>query len=905
MSTLARVPMNNEVSGKTTDKQSEAQGKHIVDTQSFHHSHSAWFNFAKLGIQPKLKVSQPGDFYEQEADRVAELVMRMSVNHSAVPITARKEHGIDRKCSDCGMEEEETKINRKPSSSSNLEETTDQIANEINNIRSSSGSTLDASTQEFMESRFGYDFGKVRIHADERAAKSSNSMNALAYTVGNDIIFGQGQYRQDTLEGKKLLAHELTHVVQQTGGSSGNSKPHEIPSLNAASSPRPVNVPRISTGGELRIATQRGYQPSPKPLPSVIGEGDSGMHLTYYYDGTLQDIENRYQTLDEARAILLWHQDKVVVEYLEIARRARMDLYREFPEAKKSEIEKFYEKAQKKYGEARSILRSFDEFDSKKLENVVSKFNDIMQLVRKIDPYIRDYRERMAEKKSYIHTISEIVKIVVVPLAAVVSGGSIMVIMVATAGTNLGTQYAEKRAGLRKGYDLWDTAFEAGGTGLAAALAPELRTKILDTLVKRMGVHRSLAETYIVKVIADYNANKLTTNTAAFLKAAADPHVDLKKFIKEMGKDFLEPDLMQAIMSAGSVAAEGSKPLAAETPRIAKGDFSKGYLVDKAAEGAGSTLNLGDGDVHGIAAYREGKTAEFEFCSRDCNIAIKKLRRVLEALPDETDPAIKEMLSLRIKDLVTAEKDLITGDITIEGANKVAAKAAKDLQKYVPKDPELGKLLQMPIEQIEAKVRSKKIEEFKRAGKIQKLPPGKGTKTVKKTRPEVTAAPKNEPVVPIGFEDIFEMVHTSERTTIGSRQVNPETEAGLFGHEHFSDLEDMFNKFNMDARKYVDKLPAGRLDWKFRIRAPGYDPGREPRPDLVCWDTAKVYEIKPNSKYWIMKGEAQLKQYVEWMNRYHQRPDGKLWKAGGIITYNQEVLLRWLRDIGYLPKTEK
>jgi hypothetical protein len=67
-----------------------------------------------------------------------------------------------------------------------------------------------------MESRFGYDFGRVRIHTDERAARSANSVNALAYTIGYDIVFGEGQYQPNTLDGIRLLAHELAHVAQQT-----------------------------------------------------------------------------------------------------------------------------------------------------------------------------------------------------------------------------------------------------------------------------------------------------------------------------------------------------------------------------------------------------------------------------------------------------------------------------------------------------------------------------------------------------------------------------------------------------------------------------------------------------------------------------------------------------------------
>ena len=65
-----------------------------------------------------------------------------------------------------------------------------------------------------MEPRFGYDFSNVRIHTDQRVAKSARSLNALAYTIENNIVFGEGQYNPKTVEGKKLLAHELTHIVQ-------------------------------------------------------------------------------------------------------------------------------------------------------------------------------------------------------------------------------------------------------------------------------------------------------------------------------------------------------------------------------------------------------------------------------------------------------------------------------------------------------------------------------------------------------------------------------------------------------------------------------------------------------------------------------------------------------------------
>lgn len=88
----------------------------------------------------------------------------------------------------------------------------------VNDVAGSSGQPLDAATRAFMEPRFGHDFSNVRVHADGRAAAAARAVNAQAYTIGRDIVFGGGRYQPSTSEGKLLLAHELTHVVQQQGG---------------------------------------------------------------------------------------------------------------------------------------------------------------------------------------------------------------------------------------------------------------------------------------------------------------------------------------------------------------------------------------------------------------------------------------------------------------------------------------------------------------------------------------------------------------------------------------------------------------------------------------------------------------------------------------------------------------
>jgi Domain of unknown function (DUF4157) len=92
----------------------------------------------------------------------------------------------------------------------------------VQRVLRSPGHPLDAQTRSFFEPRFGYDFSRVRIHNDERAAASARAVNALAYTVGQCIVFAAGQYRPHTSAGRELLAHELVHTLQQSSGVAGH-----------------------------------------------------------------------------------------------------------------------------------------------------------------------------------------------------------------------------------------------------------------------------------------------------------------------------------------------------------------------------------------------------------------------------------------------------------------------------------------------------------------------------------------------------------------------------------------------------------------------------------------------------------------------------------------------------------
>lgn len=170
-------------------------------------------------FQAKLTVNAPGDAHEREADQVADRVMRMQDDEEPVaqrmPLTPVS--GVQRMCAEC-EEKEKEKVQRAETTggSKSSGHAAPSIVGQV--LSSGGGRPMDAGTRQFMESRFGQDFGQVRIHTDARAAESAAAIQAKAYTSGRDIVFGAGEYRPESGEGRRLLAHELVHVGQQRGG---------------------------------------------------------------------------------------------------------------------------------------------------------------------------------------------------------------------------------------------------------------------------------------------------------------------------------------------------------------------------------------------------------------------------------------------------------------------------------------------------------------------------------------------------------------------------------------------------------------------------------------------------------------------------------------------------------------
>ncbi len=177
-------------------------------------------------IQTKLAITAPGDEYEQEADRVAEQVMRMPEPQ------LQRACACGGKCPRCQTEhsgKEPSLLQMKCAGENASRHMTAPPL--VHEVLGSPGQRLDRSARNFFEPRFGHDFSKVRVHSDIHAGQAARSVNARAFTVGRSIVFGAGEYVPESSEGRSLLAHELAHVVQQTGSDAFSKTLHAPASL--------------------------------------------------------------------------------------------------------------------------------------------------------------------------------------------------------------------------------------------------------------------------------------------------------------------------------------------------------------------------------------------------------------------------------------------------------------------------------------------------------------------------------------------------------------------------------------------------------------------------------------------------------------------------------------------------
>ena len=231
-------------------------------------------------IQAKLAISSPDDPEERQADDVAHTIMRKSAGApSSTPCSCSGEGEM---CEECQQKQSAPALQRRASAPS----APARAPHIVSDVLRSPGHPLDSATRAFFEPRFGRDFSDVRVHADGPAADSARSVNAVAYTAGQHLVFDRGQYAPHSAAGAYLLAHELTHVVQQTGAaqpidSVDNANSLSIESSGEADAERAVrNIEAGRPPGRIsshRFSVQRqGFFGVPEELGNLEDLGKPG-----------------------------------------------------------------------------------------------------------------------------------------------------------------------------------------------------------------------------------------------------------------------------------------------------------------------------------------------------------------------------------------------------------------------------------------------------------------------------------------------------------------------------------------------------------------------------------------------------------------------------------------------------
>jgi hypothetical protein len=227
-----------------------------------------------MKIQPRLTVNIPGDVNEEQADRLSGRMMRM-----AEP----RLHGVC-PCGECSTRAPCQGFTQLHPQRVRAHDAGHLIAPPIvHEVLSTAGQPLDSVSRDFMGPRFGYDFGHVRVHKDQRAAESAEAVGSRAYTVGLHIVFGAHQCAPGSSAGRALLAHELTHVIQQSGQGFDNSS--DVPAGPGFSgrlrrlNPTPSSVLLQRTArGETGIANLPSSGPT-SSFPSTSVGGPNALNV--------------------------------------------------------------------------------------------------------------------------------------------------------------------------------------------------------------------------------------------------------------------------------------------------------------------------------------------------------------------------------------------------------------------------------------------------------------------------------------------------------------------------------------------------------------------------------------------------------------------------------------------------
>ncbi|MFN7392238.1 MAG: DUF4157 domain-containing protein, partial [Pseudanabaena sp.] len=255
-------PSSENLLGKLISTPSIASSNHPVQRKSFHH----------FPIQAKLNIGEPNDKYEKEADATASKVVQQ-INSLPQDQSIQRQDSMEQDeiqmkpiiskiQREESMEDEDEELQMKSlvQKRENVggEEASNDLESSIQSVRGR-GQSLDANLQEKMGQAMGADFSGVKVHTDSQSDQLNKSIQAKAFTTGQDVFFRQGAYEPSSRGGQELIAHELTHVVQQEGTSIKTNKPVQRKLTKKLTQSESQHLPITNTQS---ISLQAAFEPA-------------------------------------------------------------------------------------------------------------------------------------------------------------------------------------------------------------------------------------------------------------------------------------------------------------------------------------------------------------------------------------------------------------------------------------------------------------------------------------------------------------------------------------------------------------------------------------------------------------------------------------------------------------------
>jgi hypothetical protein len=289
----------------------------------------------KPAVQMKMAVNKPGDKLEQDADKMADKVMQMPA-----PASPPKEEKLQRQADEKLQKKEEEKIQKAAMPEERIQKKEEEklqrqgdgapavgaSAQSAIQNKTAGGQPLSSDVRTYMEPRFGADFSNVRVHNDHESAGLSNQLNARAFTYQNHVFFSRDQYQPGTSEGKQLLAHELTHTIQQGHGVQRSPKPTVTvtPPLQRNIADEKIQKAPAAAGNQSAVSSEvvdvssNVFNPTEKVRAEIEAQGAKGLDVRVIIKGVTAegririrvDSSKNYDSIDKGSMPLLnaWTQ---------------------------------------------------------------------------------------------------------------------------------------------------------------------------------------------------------------------------------------------------------------------------------------------------------------------------------------------------------------------------------------------------------------------------------------------------------------------------------------------------------------------------------------------------------------------------------------------------------------------